>query len=258
MSSRYCCSMGQRLRASATRSTRGVGGREMEQIVLADVGGRALAEQPAVAAARRRAHAQRAERGGQRARGARAPGRRSPTRRRAPSRRARGGQRARHARDGERRLAADRDAVGEAEPFEPGAERGVRAVVGIDDDAGDREAGLQDGAHLGQRDAPLLAKPDGRRECPRRHSARHRPSTTWADRGRTPAARSARRRSTRSTRPLGNCRFARARHSTAAARRATACPASGSPCRRSRGCPRGAARRRAAASRRARPPTANA
>ena len=50
-----------------------------------------------------------------------------------------------HARDGEGRLAANGDAVGEAEPFEPGAKRGVRAVVGIDDDAGDREAGLQDG-----------------------------------------------------------------------------------------------------------------
>ena len=37
------------------------GRREMEQVVLADVGGRAFAEQPAVAPARRRAHAQRAE-----------------------------------------------------------------------------------------------------------------------------------------------------------------------------------------------------
>ena len=79
---------------------------------------------------------------------------------------------------GEHGLAADRDAVGEAEPFEAGAERRVRAVVGIDDDAGDREARLQDGPHLRQRDAPLLAKPHGRRDAGGRAPRAHRPSTT--------------------------------------------------------------------------------
>ena len=58
----------------------------------------------------------------------------------------------------ERRHAADRDGVAEAEALQPVAKRGVRAIVGIDHHPGDREAGFQDGAHLRERDAPFLAE----------------------------------------------------------------------------------------------------
>ena len=234
------------------------GRREMDQIILADVGGRAFTEQPAITPARRRAHAQRAELGGERAGLPRPPGDGLP---RVVGRgigEHDGGQRARHVRDGEGRLAADGDAIGEAEPFEPGAERGVRAVVGVDDHAGDRKAGLQDSPHLGQRDAPLLAKPDGGREAghgaprgivgPRRGHVqveRQRPGAAIGDQRAQHGDLAIAHLPERAAVP-------------AAARRATACPAWESRYRRSQGCPCGGGRRRAAASRRVRPPTANA
>ena len=72
-----------------------------------------------------------------------------------------------NARHGEDRFAANRDAVGQAEAFQARAEGGIGAVVGIDDDGRDREVGLLNGAHLRQRDAPLLAELDGRRQADR-------------------------------------------------------------------------------------------
>ena len=102
------------------------GRREMEQLILADVRGRAFAEEPAVDPARRRAHAQRAELSDERARRPRTPSDRLPRVVGHGVGDREGGQRPQPVRDGERRLTTEGDAVGEAEPFEPGAERGVR------------------------------------------------------------------------------------------------------------------------------------
>lgn len=74
----------------------------------------------------------------------------------------------------------------------------------------------------------------------------------------TPARHSAQNWCPRLSPRPGNCPPCRARRSTAAARRATACPAWESRCRRAPESRRGGARRRATASTRVRPPTANA
>ena len=71
------------------------------------------------------------------------------------------------ARHGEGRLAANGDAIGQAESLQPGAELGVAPVVRIDDHRRDREARLPNRPHLRQRDAPLLAKAHRRRQSSR-------------------------------------------------------------------------------------------
>ena len=96
-------------------------------------------------------------------------------------------------------LAANRHAIARG-PGVPGRrETRVAAVVGIDHDAREREARLQNRADLRQRDAPLLAKlrvvgNAGRGAARRIVGPRRR-----GDRGRTPTATCVRRRSAHST-----------------------------------------------------------
>jgi len=72
-------------------------------------------------------------------------------------------------RDVEDRVAADGDAIAQAQPFQARAKLRVRSVIGVDDDARHRETGLTHGADVGERHAPLLAK------GLRRGNARRRP-----------------------------------------------------------------------------------
>ena len=143
--------------------------RQVDQVERALVGGGSFAQQPAIAAPLGRPDAHGAEPRGQRAVGARAPGDGVPRLGgRRGGRRGGNGRRglsAGHVRDGEGRAAANGHAIGEAQSLQPGAKRGVAAVVGIDHDAGDREARLEHGPHLRQRHPPLLAKDQGRRNA---------------------------------------------------------------------------------------------
>ena len=198
---------------------------------------RAFAEEPAVAPTRRGTDAQRAESRGERTGGAGAPRDGLPRVVRARTvARAVAVSGAGHAGHRERGLAANRDAIREPEPFEAGAKGRVGAVVGVDDDPGDREAGLLHRAHLRQRDAPLLAKAHGRRNAgggtargivgPRRRQIEvegERPGAAVGDQG------------TRH-RHLAVADLPERAAGTAVARRATGCPASGIPCHPRREC----------------------
>jgi hypothetical protein len=145
---------------------------QVEQVLLPFVGRGSFAEQPPVAAPLRGPDAHRTEPRGQRTGGTGPPGHGFPRVLAGRLRNGRRGLRPRHADDCAHRLAANRDAIREPQALQAGAEVRVAPVIRIDHHAGDREARLQDRAHLRQRDAPFLAKLERRRNARRRPARR--------------------------------------------------------------------------------------
>ena len=129
-------------------------------------------------------------------------------------------------------LPANRDAIRDPQALQAGAKLRVAPVVRID-----HHAAIEAASRIARTWATRCAtsrETGASPECRPPPGAVHRRSTTRERRGRRPMAMCARLRSTHSTRPPGNCRSSRAHHSTAAARRPSASPASETRCHRSR------------------------
>lgn len=122
--------------------------RQVEQVVLLLVGRGSFSEQPPVAAPFRRPDAQRTEARGQWTCGACPPCHGLPRVLRGRLRNGRRGLRPRHADDRTHGFAANRDAIRESQALHAGTELRVAPVVRIDHHAGDREARVQNRAHL--------------------------------------------------------------------------------------------------------------
>ena len=123
---------------------------EVEQIVFPFVvEQRALAQEPAVAAALGGAHADRGEAGGQRPLGPRSPGNAAPRRGRPGAARA-GRPHRQHRPDGQ--------AVAQPEALEAATKRRRRPVIGVRHHGREVKARLADLADMRQGDPPFLAK----------------------------------------------------------------------------------------------------